>query len=122
MTKTKQQVLDGAGRFDPETPIGKIYSNMYGKPAYFDALEQWEKIANDAGCSKADLAYRWVKYNSVLKSENGDALIIGASSIDQLKQTLEGSNAGPLSPEIAKKIDGVWDTIKHEAPLDNYHG
>lgn len=122
LTKTKQQVLDGAGRFDKNIPIGKMYSSMYGRPAYFDALEQWESIANEAGCSRADLAYRWVKYNSPLKSEQGDAIIVGASSLDQLKQTLQGLSAGPLPDEIVKKIDGVWETIKHEAPLDNFHG
>lgn len=122
LTKTKQQVLDGAGRFDSNTPIGKIYQKMYGRPAYFEALEQWEKIAAEAGCSRADLAYRWVKYDSPLKNELGDAIIVGASSLEQLEQTLKGVNAGPLHPEIVKKIDGVWDTIKHEAPLDNFHG
>lgn len=122
LTKTKQQVEDGAGRFDKNTPIGKMYSTMYGRPAYFDALEKWGKIAEEAGISRADLAYRWVKYNSSLKPEHDDAIIVGASSLDQLKQTLQGVNAGPLSADVVKKIDQVWETIKHEAPLDNYHG
>lgn len=121
LTKTKQDVLDGKGRFDPSTPIGQMYSGMYSKPAYLSALEQWEQIAKDEGVSRADLAYRWVKYNSPLKPEHGDAIIIGASSHKQLKETLDSINKGPLSDKAAKAIDGVWETIKHEAPLDNYH-
>ena len=49
---------------------------MYAKPAYLEALSEWEAIAKDiAGCSKADLAYRWVTYSSPLKSEYGDGII-----------------------------------------------
>jgi len=121
LTKTKQDILDGKGRFDKSTPIGEMYGGMYGRPAYLDALEQWEKIAKDEGVTRADLAYRWVKYNSPLKKELGDAIIIGASSASQLKETLDTIKKGPLSTKATKAIDEIWETIKHEAPLDNYH-
>lgn len=121
LTKTKQQVLDGAGRFDKSTPIGKMYSEMYSKPEYLEALAKWETIAKESDSSRADLAYRWVTYNSPLKKEYGDAIIVGASSLGQLKQTLKGIKAGPLSAHAVKEIDSVWDTIKDVAPLDNYH-
>ena len=94
---------------------------MYAKPAYLEALSEWEAVAKDAGCSKADLAYRWVTYNSPLKPENGDGIIVGASNLEQLKQTMEGLKAGPLPEEAVKRIDHLWKTIEHEAPLDNYN-
>lgn len=136
LTKTKQDVLDGKGRFDKSTPIGVIsvplcrsarqansyrYNVLYSKPAYLEALAQWESIAKDEGISRAELAYRWVKYNSPLSTEHGDAIIIGASSAKQLKETLETINKGSLSDSAVKRIDEVWETIKHEAPLDNLH-
>jgi aflatoxin B1 aldehyde reductase len=46
-----------------------MYSNMYSKPAYLEALSEWEAIAKEVGCSKGDLAYRWVSYSSPLKLE-----------------------------------------------------
>ncbi len=122
LTKTKQEVLDGAGRMDPSTSVGGLYNKLYNKPAYLDALAQWEQIANDAGCSRADLANRWVKYNSPLKKEHGDALIIGARSQDMLKETLKGLQAGPLSDEVTKRIDGIWKLVEHEALLDVMNG
>lgn len=70
---------------------------------------------------RADLAYRWVRYNSPLKPEHGDALIVGASSIEQLKETLNSIGSGPLSDKAVKRIDELWDLIAHEAPLDNFH-
>lgn len=50
LTKTKQQVLDGAGRFDKNTSIGQMYGGMYGKPSYLEALSEWEAIAKEEGC------------------------------------------------------------------------
>lgn len=94
---------------------------MYSKPSLIEALGDWEAIAKEEGVTKADLAYRWVKYNSPLKPEHGDAIIIGASSEEQLKQTLDSINGGPLSANAVKKIDEIWKKIEHEAPLDNYH-
>lgn len=119
LTKTKEQIAEGAGRFGDV--LGGMYKNMYAKPAYLEALSEWEAIAKDTGCSKADLAYRWVTYNSPLKPEQGDGVIVGASSLKQLEQTLEGLKAGPLPEEAVKKIDHIWTKIEHEAPLDNYH-
>lgn len=120
LTKTKQDVLDGKGRFDVSTPIGKMYSWLYSRPAYLEALAKWEQIAKDEGVSRADLAYRWVKYNSPLKPDHGDAIIVGSSSVKQLKETLDTINKGPLSDKAAKAIDELWEGVKHEAPVDNY--
>ena len=94
---------------------------MYGKPALLEALGQWEGIAKDEGIPRAELAYRWVAFNSPLKREHGDAVIFGASSLEQLEETVKSCAKGPLSDSAVKRIDEVWKTIEHEAPLDNYH-
>ena len=120
LTKTKQDMLDGKGRFDTSTDLGKMYAWLYSRPSYLEALAKWEQIAKEEGCSRADLAYRWVKYNSPLKPEHGDAIIIGASSTKQLTETLGSIGKGPLSEKAAKAIDELWESIKHEAPVDNY--
>ncbi|CAD0091772.1 unnamed protein product [Aureobasidium vineae] len=119
LTKTKQDVLDGKGRFAKEG-IGAIYNNMYARPELLESLTEWEKIASEAGVSRAELAYRWVKFNSALKPEHGDGVIVGSSSLKQLEQTLDGLDRGPLPDEVVEKIDAMWETIKHVAPLDNY--
>jgi aflatoxin B1 aldehyde reductase len=120
LTKTKEQVLEGAGRFNKGHPVGAMYAHMYARPAYLEALQEWDAVSQEAGCSKAELAYRWVRFNSILKPEHGDALIVGASRLEQLDQTLAGLEKGPLSREVVERIDKLWKTIEHEAPLDNY--
>lgn len=123
LTKTKQQLIEGrdAGRFAGDRPVTSIYRTLYFKPSYLDALAEWEQIAKDEGVSKAELAYRWVSYHSSLRAEDGDAVIFSASKLSQVEETINFIRAGPLKPESVKAIDGFWEKIKHEAPLDNYN-
>ena len=97
-----------------------MYHKLYSRPALIKALTEWEAIAKEAGCSKAALAYRWVTFNSVLSAKYGDGIILGGSRPSQLEETLNALEHGPLSQEIAAKIDHVWEDVKHEAPIDNF--
>ncbi|GAD97755.1 hypothetical protein MYCGRDRAFT_102471 [Paecilomyces variotii No. 5] len=113
LTKMPQQIFDGAGRFN-DTTYGGLYKQWFVKPAFLKALEQWDSIAKEEGCSHADLAYRWVAYHSALGK--GDGLIIGANNIERLKQTLTGLGNGKLSSAAVKAIDTIWESVEHEAP------
>jgi len=106
-------------RWSPETRVGAMYQKMYNKPSLLAVLSDWAAIAEEAGVSKAALAYRWVAYNSRLRAEDGDGLIIGASSPKQLDNTLETLNDGPLDAHIAEKIEALWEKVKEDAPVDN---
>lgn len=122
LTKTPAQLIEGGqGRWDPSNFLGQLYNTLYKKPGMLKALEMWGEIAKEIGVTKAELAYRWVAYNSQLKGELGDAMIIGARTIDQLKETLVGLGNGPLSAEVAERIEEIWRIVEHESPLDNYN-
>jgi aflatoxin B1 aldehyde reductase len=122
LTKTKDQLLEGGkGRWDPGTNIGKLYHSLYKKPALLEALSLWEQISTESGIPRAELAYRWVSYHSILDDQHGDAIIFSASSVEQLKQTIAGLEKGPLGEDVAKKIDAVWKSVENESPLDNFN-
>ncbi|VUC25767.1 unnamed protein product [Clonostachys rosea] len=121
LTKTVKDIEEGVGRFDRDTPLGDLYSTLYNKPTFLAALKKWEDISAKSGVPKAELAYRWVSYHSSLKPDLGDGIIIGARNVDQLRKTLTGLKRGPLPGEVVKEINGVWDTIKEEAGLDNFN-
>jgi aflatoxin B1 aldehyde reductase len=101
--------------------FGDLYRTLYCKESLLAALEEWSEIANEAGITKAALAYRWATHHSALRGENGDAIVMGASSAAQLEETLSAIEEGPLKEETAKKVDAVWAKIQHEAPRDYYH-
>lgn len=122
LVKSKEQILNNPkGRWDPNTLSGKIFAHVYGKPDLLDSLEKWEQISKESGISKAELGYRWVVYHSYLKGEFGDAIIIGASSCSQLKQTLAGLQNGPLEEKVVTKIEEFWQAVKAAAPLDFFN-
>ncbi|KAH8900747.1 aldehyde reductase [Thozetella sp. PMI_491] len=121
LAKTRTQVEEAAGRFDANTSLGGIYATLYSKPAFLEGLDKWNAISAETGIPKAELAYRWVVYNSPLKHANGDAVIFSGSSVEQTLQTILGIKKGPLSESVAKRIDEVWETVKTEAGLDNFN-
>ena len=97
-----------------------MYNVLYGKESMYQALDEWGEIAKDAGISKAALSYRWIAYHSALKKEHGDGIIIGASRVSQLEETLKAIEAGPLDVNVAKRASDIWEKVKVDAPRDNW--
>lgn len=85
----------------------------YLRNAHFlEILAQWNTIAEIEGVSPAELTYRWVAYHSALRPDHGDAFIIGASSPEQLDETLSGIEKGPLSDNACASIQEIWQKVK----------
>lgn len=108
------------GRFAPGSLFAPIYSALYCKESMYEALDDWEVIAKEAGITRAALAYRWIFWHSVLKAENGDAVIVGAAKVWQLQETLKAIEDGPLGKKTVDAIEAIWKKVEHEAPVDNY--
>lgn len=118
LTKTAADLDAGAGRFN-EKALGGLYKLMYDKPSFRAALSKWDEVAQKEGVSKAELAYRWVAYHSHLQSEE-DGVIFGASNLKQTEQTAQALKKGKLSADAVKNIEDIWQSIKADAPLDNF--
>jgi aflatoxin B1 aldehyde reductase len=118
LTKSAADLDAGVGRFNKDA-LGGMYSGMYDKPSLREGLKTWNQIAETEGVAKAELAYRWVAHHSAL-TEEGDGVIFGASKLTQIEQTAAGIKKGKLSQEAAKSIDELWESVKAEAPVDNY--
>jgi aflatoxin B1 aldehyde reductase len=120
LTKTAADLDAGAGRFN-EQAIGGLYSKLYDNDTMRQALLDWNKIAEKEGVSKAELAYRWVAYHSALQGDE-DGVIFGASSTNQVDQTAQALKKGKLSEETVKGVEGIWESVKSVAPIDNFWG
>lgn len=124
LTRTKEQIVEGskdAGRFGKGHWLGSLYGDLYNKPSYHKALDLWGLAAQAAGCSRAELAYRWVAFDSLLDPRYGDAVVFGASKLSQVKETLVWLKAGSVGDEAKAEIDEIWKVIEKDAPLDNYN-
>ncbi|OKL63191.1 hypothetical protein UA08_01880 [Talaromyces atroroseus] len=123
LTKTPEDItVHGKGRFDKSTGFsGQLYNSLYNTPVKLDFLAKFGKIASDDGISQAELAHRWVTYNSYLDADKGDAIIVGARFGSQLTATLEWLKKGPLSQETVDKLDEIWKGVEGEAILDNFN-
>lgn len=68
------------------------------------------------------MAYRWVAFNSALKPDLKDGMILGAMTTKHLTSALSYLKDGPLEKEVVEEIDGIWESVKEEAILDNFNG
>ncbi|KAH8811259.1 NADP-dependent oxidoreductase domain-containing protein [Xylogone sp. PMI_703] len=123
LAKTKSQLMDSniEGRWDVKGPAGQLFRSLYSRPALLEALDTWDQISKESGIPRAELAYRWVAFNSMLDDKFGDAMIFSASSFDQLEQSLAGLKRGPLPADVTRRIDKIWELVKDVSPLDHFN-
>ncbi|KAI6941567.1 hypothetical protein KC355_g15530 [Hortaea werneckii] len=89
-----------------------MYRMRYWNDAYFNALDLLRPVAKKHGLTEAECALRWMTHHSQLKRENGDAIIIGASSTKHIEQNLIDLEKGPLPDEVVEALDRGWEGCK----------
>ncbi|KEF51968.1 uncharacterized protein A1O9_11958 [Exophiala aquamarina CBS 119918] len=127
------------GRWSRDDPVGQIYHKLYNRPSLVSVLEKWEQLAHENGMKMVEMAYRWMLYNSALKTEFDDSIIVGTRRASLLAETLEFGRRGSLEEHVLLQIDAIWRLVEHEvrppeistssffaylsqAPVDNMRG
>lgn len=108
----KDDDYEPGSRFDPRKWQGKLTQARYMNESYLDALDILRPVAEKSGASMAECALRWMSHHSVLRKENGDKIIVGASSVEQLEENLVGLEQGPLSEKAVEAFDAAWLRVK----------
>jgi len=75
------------------------------------AVAQYQGEATSSAL--AQVAVRWLLFHSGLQST--DQIAIGPNNLTQLNDYLEARGAGPLSDDLAKKIDDLYEPLRDEA-------
>lgn len=88
------------------------YQGRYWKPEYFDVLRQLAERSNELGVTPVEVAMSWLVNHSMLEAGHGDAIILGASRIEQLEENLQAITTEPLDPSILEILDAGWEIIK----------
>ncbi|MCM1307077.1 MAG: aldo/keto reductase [Butyrivibrio sp.] len=109
------------GNFEDSPTDGRFthrpnYQKRYWKKRYFDAVETIKSICEKYDITIIEATYRWMAYHSMLNGERGDAIIIGASKLDHLKQNILAIRAGELPADVLNVFENAWNICKADCP------
>ncbi|KAJ3768806.1 Aldo/keto reductase [Lentinula raphanica] len=107
-----EDTVEAGSRFDPQGFQGQSYRSRYWNEHYFNALSAVKKVADAHNLTMAEVALRWESHHSMMKRENGDSIIIGASKLEHIKQNLIDLEKGPLPEEVVTVLDEAWASVK----------
>lgn len=115
--KYKLDDVPTEGRFSDAAGTGSNYRGRYFKDAYFESLRIIEPVVQKNNLTLIETALRWCVHHSALNVLDGnDGVIIGVSSLEQLKQNLDFLEKGPLPEEVVKALDEAWLVAKPTSP------
>ncbi len=112
-------LLTGKHRPDEKSEPGTRFANPMYRDRYwnedqFAAVDRLREIAEGAGLTLIELAYRWV-----LGSDLADGMLLGASGLDQLRSNLSALRGPALSEDVRTACDDVWSDLQGAAPHYN---
>lgn len=106
---------------DSEIKAGRFvnrpnYQDRYWKDSYFHAIEEIKEACALHNIKIVEASYRWLAYHSMLDGERGDAIIVGASRLEQLKQNLSAVTQGELPEAVLQAYEKAWIECRPDAP------
>lgn len=109
---TRASIKDTESRWNIASPLGAKYAGDYFHDPLFAAAETVKLQAQKYGISGHAAALRWTTWHSHLDAACGDAVIIGASKIEQLDENLDILEQGPLPEGLVDIMNRMWDDVK----------
>ncbi|TDE00165.1 aldo/keto reductase [Jiangella asiatica] len=88
-----------------------MYRERYWNDVQFRAVERLRGIAEDAGLTLIELAFRWIAARPL-----AHAMLLGASRLSQLESNLKALHGPRPSPDVMTACDEVWDDLRGAAP------
>ncbi|KAF9346381.1 Aflatoxin B1 aldehyde reductase member 2 [Mortierella sp. AD094] len=113
--KFDKDVADGL-RFDPKTGFGKHFRERYWNQLTFEGIGILEKAAAENQITLLEATLRWMRHHSRLEAKDG--IIIGASSLKNLEESLSDLDKGPLDESMIRAFDEAWEKVK---PSSQYY-
>ncbi|CAF0965778.1 unnamed protein product [Didymodactylos carnosus] len=83
----------------------KLYRDRYFNQIYLDTINHLTPAVQNQALSLVETALRWLMHHSTLRPFDGDGIIIGANSVEQLGSNLNDLQKGPLPDEVVRALD-----------------
>ena len=113
--------LQKGSRWNVKSPLGAKYSCDYFHDALFSAAAVVRHEAAKHGISGHAAALRWTVWHSDLEAENGDGVIVGASTLPQLEENLDILEQGPLPARLLQVVESAWEDIRYIGKGPRFH-
>lgn len=84
----------------------------FDKPVVHEALKTFYAACEKQGLTSTEASLRWIMHHSQLG--DGDAIILGATRVDQLRGNVEACRKGPLPEEIVAAAEEMWKSVQSE--------
>ncbi|KAI5918303.1 putative oxidoreductase [Camillea tinctor] len=97
-------------RFSDDNPLSKAMRTVFGSQDLHQAVKDFDTKLRAYDMSPVEVAIRWVAHHSILGGDDG--IVIGASKIMQLVETVAAIRKGPLPEAVLTLIDELWDAVK----------
>ena len=104
--------VPASGRFHEQAN----YAPRYWKRSYLTSMEVVQEACAAAGISTTAAALAWMLHHGGLDPAAGDAVIIGASTLEQLAANLDACRSGPLDDSVVQALDAAWETCRPDCP------
>jgi aflatoxin B1 aldehyde reductase len=85
-------------------------SKLFGAEELHVGVRKFDAAVREHGLSSAEVAVRWLAHHSALGDEDG--IILGASSVEQIVETVGFIKKGPLGEEVVAIAEQLWDGVK----------
>ncbi len=102
-----EQIPDD-GRFKRE----RGYLDRYWKKDYFEVLQELQEVCAENSIKPVEVAMSWLVNHSLLDSDHGDGIILGASSVEHLEQNMMACKQPSLPQPVLDVLDRGWEIIK----------
>lgn len=90
-----------------------VFGQLYANESMIKVLRKQTELCNKHGISIMEATLRWFMHHSPLGSD--DAVILGASRIEQVESTLAACEKPALPEELVEGWEELWDTVKPNA-------
>ncbi len=73
-------------------------------------MKEFDAQAKSHNLTSVEVAIRWIAHHSALRDEDG--IILGASKVEQIRETVSMIKKGPLPEEVLKTAEDLWSAVK----------
>lgn len=95
-----------------------VFGHLFLKEQMVTALKKLTATCEQAGVSLHEASLRWIMFSSALQSD--DAVIVGASSKEQLESSFKAVEKGKLNEELQEAFEQLWRDVKDVANPYSY--